>query len=68
LVPPPFLFDSWDRQGLIKHVLLQVHLTPPGAPSPSTGAPPGSLSTRAYSFASPSALAVVSGFARHGEQ
>jgi hypothetical protein len=26
LVPLPFLLDSWDRQGLIKHVLLQVHV------------------------------------------
>jgi hypothetical protein len=26
LVPSPFLLDSWDRQGLIKHVLLQVHV------------------------------------------
>jgi hypothetical protein len=26
LVPPLFLLDSWDRQGLIKHVLLQVHV------------------------------------------
>jgi hypothetical protein len=24
LVPPLFILDSWDRQGLIKHVLLQV--------------------------------------------
>jgi hypothetical protein len=24
LVPPLFLLDSWDRQGLIKHMLLQV--------------------------------------------
>jgi hypothetical protein len=26
LVPPPFLLDSWDHQGLIKHMLLQVHV------------------------------------------
>jgi hypothetical protein len=43
-------------------------LTPPGAPTPSAGAPPGSPSTRARSFASPSAPAVASGSARHGEQ
>jgi hypothetical protein len=26
LVPLPFLLDSWDCQGLIKHVLLQDHV------------------------------------------
>jgi hypothetical protein len=37
LVPPLFLLDSWDRQGLIKHVLLQVPVTDArGSHAPTT--------------------------------
>jgi hypothetical protein len=41
LVPPLFLLDSWDRQGLIKLVLLQV-LIPDArwSRAPPAGAPP----------------------------
>jgi hypothetical protein len=44
LVPPLFLLHSWDRQGLIKLVLLQV-LVPDARRSraPPAGAPPDPL-------------------------
>jgi hypothetical protein len=41
LVPPHFLLDSWDRQGLIKLMLLQVPvLDARRCHAPLTGAPP----------------------------
>jgi hypothetical protein len=65
----PFLpLWSFSRRSLSFPCCRFTSLTPPGAPTPSAGAPPGSPSTRARSFASPSAPAVASGSARHGEQ